>query len=1208
MHSLPTRLPLQVLLPICAFSICCLVCGAAGAADDAAATTTPHNLYKNRLPLSFEVNRGQADARAKFLTHSRGMGVFFTDQGAVLALTQPEPRDHSAPGARSTHAAALPAQSALGLRYQFARANPHPKIEPLDPLPGRSNYFVGNEPKRWHTDIAQFRRVRYRDIYPGVNVVYYGKDGQLEFDIEAAPGVDLSQVRLRVDGADSLALDDSGNLQLHTAFGVVTQTKPVVYQMIAGEHHEVSGDYVLRDVRRDKSAQEVAFRVANFDRRYALVFDPTLVFATLIGGTGTDDGNGVAMDGSGNSYVTGSTNSPAFPTTAGAYQTTPAGTDTFITKISADGTTLIYSALIGGNGNDEANGIGVDGNGNAYITGHTLSSNFPAVNALQPGKVAPDAAFVTALNAAGNGLNYSTYLGGNNLSDGSTIGYAIKADASGNAYVTGLTYSTTVPVSAGAFQMTNAGSGDAFVVKLNSSGAQVYGTYIGGSGTDEGRAIAIDAEGDAYVAGDTTSASINGVTPATLGPLGGTDMLIAELNPAGSSLVYATKIGGSGLDEAIGIAVDGGHQVYFAAFSNSTDLPPATPPQSTNGFYSAYVGHLDDSGTVLYDFASYGSSVQNTYGVAIDLDEARQSLYVTGYADGGMNTLPVLNPVNGLECSNPGNLFACFTSGAFLLQYTLGPVTLASASRVTAGNGTSTKLNAAAHDPVTGNLAAAGSSNGNPPTTVTPQRDGGAVSGGNPSPMNAGGDDLFEAIVNYLVSVPPLPPIVDKFFDPPTAIKGRQVDLTMVVNNPNVATPFTYVILADGKPACLSLVPSLPVFHPLSCQIFLGVVGSPNGFAIVVNPGASFPPETTCSITFRVQAIGPEPCNNVTNAVLYEVGGNLELLTGKQAVAHLDMTSAPGVTWNGDGSDTNTGNGVNWAGGVPPANGVDATFPAGVVQLFVTNDSPPGQSFNLLNFSGTGYDLGGATLNLEAGVNNSGADNTISAPIKAVLPLVFTSDPSTAVLNLSGGINLNGNNIDFNGAGTPTLSGTVVGVGDVNGDGIGNVIISASPGFTGNFNVTGGTFFINASESEDVHVFASGTLRGTGPLGAVTVDDSGTLFPGDDSTPVSLAISSLGVTSGLVELGWASNGTHSSINASGAVHLTGGTLKLDLPAQPTVGTVFNNLITAPATITGCFVEATTALPNVVVKPQCTASAVLATVVATDRIFGDGIGG
>ena len=366
-----------------------------------------------RSPLVFEANRGQADARVRYLARSGGFNVFLTDSGAVLALgtgqtpTLPVRDKHAdarelAPWLASSPEPAEPATTTqLALHYQFADANSQPRIEGIDPLPGRSNYLIGDDPRQWHIGIPQYARVRYREVLPGVDVVYYGNNGRLEFDVEVAPGVDLASVRLRIDGADALDLDANGDLKVRTALGELRQRKPVVYQMIAGQRHEIRGGYALLDREARGDAHALAFAVPDYDARVALVLDPMLDTSFLFGGTGSDTATAVAADASGNWYIAGYTSSSGagvFPTTAGAYQTANAGnTDVFVRKLSNDGATVIYSTLIGGGGQDTATGIGVDANGIAYISGNTQSANFPTANALIGSNPGNSPGFVAAV-------------------------------------------------------------------------------------------------------------------------------------------------------------------------------------------------------------------------------------------------------------------------------------------------------------------------------------------------------------------------------------------------------------------------------------------------------------------------------------------------------------------------------------------------------------------------------------------------------------------------------------------------------------------------------------------------------------------------------------------------------------------------------------------------------------------------------------------
>ncbi len=329
-----------------------------------------------------------------------------------------------------------------------------------------------------------------------------------------------------------------------------------------------------------------------------------LVYSTYLGGNDTDQGNGIAVDSSGNAYVTGGTLSTNFPTTAGVFQgTSGGGYDAFVTKLNATGTSLVYSTYLGGSSSDRGSSIALDSSGNAYVTGSTISLNFPTANPFQAScSLSPYGAycnggdaFVTKLNATGNALVYSTYLGGNNGAEG----HRIALDSFGNAYVTGDTASTDFPTTAGAFQTAFGGSIDAFVTKLDAAGsALVYSTYLGGSGVDQGFGIAVDSSGEAHVMGVTASTNFPTVNSLQLFnntrlPDLAEDAFVTKLNAAGSALVYSTYLGGSGDDAGFGIAVDSYGNAYVTGFTDSANFPTASPLQAANGGgYDAFVAKI----------------------------------------------------------------------------------------------------------------------------------------------------------------------------------------------------------------------------------------------------------------------------------------------------------------------------------------------------------------------------------------------------------------------------------------------------------------------------------------------------------------------------------------------------------------------------------------------------------------------------------------
>ena len=364
-----------------------------------------------RLPLSFELNQGQADARVKFLARGKGYGIFLSNDGAAFSL----------------------GGSALHMRLKDAATAP--RITGVDQLPGKVNYLVGNKSSDWRTNIPTYERVRYEQIYPGVDLVYYGNQRQLEYDFVVQPGASFKQIRLAFDGAGKLRLNRRGDLVIKSGAQEISLLRPKAYQDINNKRREVAVRYSL------KTRGEVAFQVGNYDKSQPLVIDPLLVYSTFLGGSGLDVGHSIAVDSSGNAYIAGQTASLNFPTSSPQQATNGGQTDAFVAKLNAGGSALIYSTFIGGSTTETANSIAVDNSGNVYLTGQTDSINFPVLNALHPALNGNADAFVTELNSAGSGLVYSTYLGGHGSEDGSSI----AVDGLGNAYVTGTTSSTDFP-------------------------------------------------------------------------------------------------------------------------------------------------------------------------------------------------------------------------------------------------------------------------------------------------------------------------------------------------------------------------------------------------------------------------------------------------------------------------------------------------------------------------------------------------------------------------------------------------------------------------------------------------------------------------------------------------------------------------------------------------------------------------------------------
>ena len=586
-----------------------------------------------RLPLAFEQNRGQASSQVRFLAHGAGFSLGLTDSGPVLALNQSNTPVQAA-GSAGRNRPVAPPTSVRALSVGFVGLSAGVRLAPAAPLTGRANYLIGRDPRRWHTGIPTFSKVAYLGVWRGIDASFQGSQGQLEYAFTVAPGADSRQIALRYRGQSALRLDHSGNLLLATGPGrVVRQLAPQAYQLTVDGRRAVASRYVL-------SRGGVRILVGGYDHRLPLVIDPTLEYSTYLGGSGIDAGNAIAVDGSGNAYVTGTT-AASFPTTVGAKQTASGGAnDAFVSKLNASGTGLVYSTYLGGAFNDIGYGIAVDGSGDAYVTGTTSSTDFPTtVGAKQTASGGNSDAFVTKLNPTGTALAYSTYLGGT----GGETGYGIAVDTAGSAYVTGFTGSTDFPTTVGAKQTTSGGGFDAFVSKLNASGsALTYSTYLGGGSNDTAWGIALDSAGTAYVSGDTNATDF----PTTVGAYqttraGNDDAFVSKLNATGTALAYSTYLGGTGGDDQAKIAVDGSGSAYVTGITVSTDFPTSAGAFQTAGDATgnAFVSKLNAGGTALaYSTYLGGAGVDQGNGIAVD---GSGNAYVTGFTNSnGFPTTP----------------------------------------------------------------------------------------------------------------------------------------------------------------------------------------------------------------------------------------------------------------------------------------------------------------------------------------------------------------------------------------------------------------------------------------------------------------------------------------------------------------------------------------------------------------------------------------
>lgn len=575
-----------------------------------------------KLPLSFEINRGQVANPVKFLSRGSGYTLLLTPTGAIISLpkNQPEGTDPlTRDGLSQTDAEA----SATTFGMSLVGANSHPRINGLDELPGKSNYLMGSDASQCFTNIANFARVKYGQVYPGIDMIYYGNQGQLEYDFILAPHADPGRIRLSYEGVDRLEIDESGNLVLDIAGQAIRQHKPLIYQEVNGQRHEVAGGYFIM------KGQRVGFRVGAFDHSKPLLIDPTIAYSTGIAG---GSAQGIAVDSSGCAYVTGY----AQPTTAFVATEGPLPATTidsrykymFVAKLNPAGNALVYSTILAGRGG-HAKSVAVDAAGNAYITGAIggdVGGDFPLVNSWRTFPLINSAAILTKISADGTQLLFSTLIGH------FAFGADVAVDNSGNAYVAGQ-IAGQLETTANAYQPNYGGGAyDAFLAKVNTNlsgiSALTYCTYLGGPGADgsdvnaDGTSVAVDNSGNAFIAGDTVSGGFptrNAAQPTSGGNLDG---FVARLNTnlsGDASLIYSTYLGGLSNDVARGIAIDAAHNAYVTGYTSSTNFPVKNPAQATNkGSSDAFITKLDPSGALVYSTYLGSPGTENSQDIAVD--------------------------------------------------------------------------------------------------------------------------------------------------------------------------------------------------------------------------------------------------------------------------------------------------------------------------------------------------------------------------------------------------------------------------------------------------------------------------------------------------------------------------------------------------------------------------------------------------------------
>jgi hypothetical protein len=628
------------------------------------------------LPLAFEANQGQTDPQVKYMARGNGYTLFLTSGDAVLSFASASSSDQSRtkevmqrrlPGysretkrlIRRSRTQSKHRQSSVAtLRMHVVGGKSDAEIVGSDRLSSKSNYIIGNEPNKWHRGVPHYARVSYHDVYPGVDLTYHGQQNQLEFDFVVAPESSPDPISLSFSGASRMRTDAAGNLALSSSAGDLTLHKPVAYQERNGVRQLVDARFVL------KANRQVGFELGQYDRSQELVIDPSLSYATYLGGMGEDVGFGITLDSAGNSFITGHSNSTIFPGFSGTVTGHSAGFSAFVNELDMTGT-LVYTTFIGGSGDDLGASVAADSTG-AYVAGITSSTDFPVTpGVVQPislgGNTCGTSGTATCLDGIvfkldpSGALVYATYLGGSN--DDEAFGIAV--DGSGNAYVAGDTFSTNFPAPLSLFPFNNGlganGSDDAFVTELNPSAtAFVYSTYLGGSFSEFANGIAVDGSGNAYVTGLTLSTDFP-TTPGSFQPKCGTDQncnaaggavfsdaFVTRINAGGGTLHYSTYLGGSSDDTGIAIAVDSSGNAYVTGETTHSNPHVATGdfPFTPGAFRTTYgngsaaagsnafVTKLNAAGSGLVYSTYLGGSTADV-AVGISLDPSNNA-YVTG--------------------------------------------------------------------------------------------------------------------------------------------------------------------------------------------------------------------------------------------------------------------------------------------------------------------------------------------------------------------------------------------------------------------------------------------------------------------------------------------------------------------------------------------------------------------------------------------------
>jgi hypothetical protein len=593
-----------------------------------------------RIPLFFERNAGQAaDKSAAWVGSTNGYRMALSATGATITP-------------------AAPGRSDI-VRLQFLNARPEATAKALEPLPGKTNYLIGRDPKRWLRNLETYGRIEYQNVYDGIDVTWYGNQGQLEYDFLVKPGADPNRIRLRFEGTRKLALEADGDVRIESAAGAMKLRLPEVSQEAEGAPKPVQGRYVLR------AANEIGFALAGYDKSKPLVIDPTLVYGTYFGSDGLS-ARAIVTDAEGNVYIGGGNAAVGLPL-ANALQRGSLGSgNVWVAKFDPAGTTLIYSTYVGGSGSDNMlaqASLAVTASGELIATGYTSSRDFPLVNATQSEAPAPSSAFAFTfkLNAAGNGFVYSTYLGANAWR---AVGWGVATDAAGDTYIAGEVDGPGLATTARVYQSTYGGGwSDGFVIKLGPRGALLYSTLMGGAGEDQAEAIAVDLQGNAYIAGNSGSSSFPNSPPgARTTGAGGLDTFVAKLSPDASRVDWLTFLGTTGSRHPTELVRDtASGKLYVAGSTTSTDLPTTAGviQPASRGPAQGFIASVNPDG-MSFGFVTYlgGGKEDSIQGLAL----TPFGLVVAGWTTSV--GFPVANAIQPAFAGLTTSLYASTNSGA----------------------------------------------------------------------------------------------------------------------------------------------------------------------------------------------------------------------------------------------------------------------------------------------------------------------------------------------------------------------------------------------------------------------------------------------------------------------------------------------------------------------------------------------------------------